>query len=306
MALQVRGRTLPFHVVPRGSDECLLVVATEAPTRLRVALETAFAVVPAIFAGRVPEDLRTRVAILLRPTWDHVEASEHWLLHDRLSARRIPWRGVSRYGDRLTQVGEGRHGRVVRITMTQRTSRRAANLGVRKDRASPILRRHGLPLPEQHVVTDADGAVAAALAIGPPVVVKRVDGRAGLDVHVGLADADAVRAAFAAIPRNAAAVVVERMLPGEDHRLLVIAGRLVAAARKEPPAVVGDGRSTIAELVARRNREPERLGSCAVLGPYPPMPEVIAHLAASGRTPASVPADGERVVVHRRGDLDIG
>ncbi len=140
-------------------------------------------------------------------------------------------------------------------------------------------------------MASAEDAWTAAREIGGPVVVKPRDGNHGRGVALNLRTREEVTAAFeAALPRGRG-VIVERYVPGVDHRLLVVGGKLAAAARWEPSHVLGDGRLRIDQLVARRNAEK---------GPAEPVALDPELLAEQGFEPGSVPPPGVRVMLGRR------
>ena len=129
----------------------------------------------------------------------------------------------------------------------------AWHIARQKPAAKQLMRELGLPTPDAHIVPPGDDPIPAARAIGWPCVVKPIDRGSGKGVATGLRNqADLLRAVQVArtFSRN---VMVEAHLPGDDHRLLVVDGRLVAAARRLPPTLEGDGRTRLHELVARFN-----------------------------------------------------
>jgi len=107
-------------------------------------------------------------------------------------------------------------------------------------------------------VRSADRAVRAAERLGYPVVTKPYDGNHGRGISIGLKNAEEVRAGFEAAAEHSNSVIVETYLQGEDHRLLVVNGELVAATRRTPGRVVGDGVHTVRELIDMVNQDPRR------------------------------------------------
>src|SRR5690606_1856389 len=116
----------------------------------------------------------------------------------------------------------------------------------------------GLPTPRHRRVRSAEGAVEAAERLGYPVVVKPMDLSHGRGVALDLKDADQVRDAYEKAYELSSAVLVEEYVTGNDHRVLVVGNDVVAVAERVPGHVVGDGESTIAELVRRVNADPRR------------------------------------------------
>ncbi|HSO34179.1 MAG TPA: cyanophycin synthetase, partial [Labilithrix sp.] len=171
-------------------------------------------------------------------------------------ARDIPWMRLNDYS--LVQLGHGKYQKRIQATVTSETRHISVEIASDKEETNRILGELGLPVPRQRVVRTAEAAAAAAERLGFPVVVKPLDANHGRGVSLDLKNGDEVRAAFEKAREHARSVVVENFLAGFDHRMLVIGGQLVAVAKRVPGHVVGDGKSTIAELVAIVNSDPRR------------------------------------------------
>ncbi|CAN5923498.1 cyanophycin synthetase [soil metagenome] len=171
-------------------------------------------------------------------------------------ARDIPWMRLNDYS--LVQLGHGKYQKRIQATVTSETRHISVEIASDKEETNRILGELGLPVPRQRVVRTAEAAAAAAERLGFPVVVKPLDANHGRGVSLDLKNGDEVRAAFDKAREHARSVVVENFLAGFDHRMLVIGGQLVAVAKRVPGHVVGDGKSTIAELVAIVNSDPRR------------------------------------------------
>jgi len=129
----------------------------------------------------------------------------------------------------------------------------------RKDDCKAFLSTLGFPVPQGDIVVSVKEAIAAARKIGYPVAVKPVVGHKGIGVTADIQDAAELEFAFSravdAIPEGQTAdIIVEKSIAGVDFRLLCVNGRFVAATERRPASVVGDGRSTIADLIERENR----------------------------------------------------
>ena len=162
-------------------------------------------------------------------------------------------------------------------------------------------------MPKQLHVRDAEDAVEAAGYIGFPVVVKPVDGNHGRGVSVNLTTDAEVADAFEIAVDEGSGVIVESMILGDDHRLLVIDGKLVAAARRMPGHVVGDGRRTVAELVEIVNQDPRRGAGHENMLTRLELDEVAERmLAAKGYDKGSVPPEGEVVFLRKTANLSTG
>ena len=213
-------------------------------------------------------------------------------------ARGVPCDRMSR-GPDILRFGTGRWQQRCDLTTTTQTSMVHAHMTSNKPVSNPILRRMGVPVPRQVLATSADAAVAAAKTIGYPVVVKPWSGSGGYGVSANLVSESQVRQAYGRAARlRGAKVAVEEFLPGDDYRLLFIGGEYVAACRRNPPHVVGDGRSSVTELVHATNLNRDRSdGFWNTLHEYQIDKETIRVLEASGLRPDSVPVAGEKVTL---------
>ena len=170
--------------------------------------------------------------------------------------RSIPWIRLNRQS--LVQFGHGRYQQRIQATTTSRTSNIAVELAGDKEETNRILRDLGLPVPMQRLVRRQSDAVRAAQRIGFPVVLKPLAGNHGRGVSINLRTPEEVEVAFEKAREHGRNVIVESYIEGYDHRLLVVGGKLVAAAKRMPGHVVGDGVHTIEELVEIVNQDPRR------------------------------------------------
>ncbi|MCO4760706.1 MAG: cyanophycin synthetase [Myxococcales bacterium] len=171
-------------------------------------------------------------------------------------ARDIPWLRLNQYS--LVQFGHGKHQRRIQATITSETRHIGVSIASDKEETRQILHDLGLPVPEQMLVYGTGRAVRAARRIGYPVVVKPLDANHGRGVSIGMDSDEAVAAAFEQARKHSRGVLVESFLKGFDHRMLVINGELVAASKRVPGHVVGDGKQTIAQLIEEVNSDPRR------------------------------------------------
>jgi cyanophycin synthetase len=177
---------------------------------------------------------------------------------DEAASRDIPFLRLNEQS--LVQLGQGKYQQRIRATMTSMTSALAVDIAGDKRLTTQLLASAGLPVPRNEVVRTADEAVAAAKRIGYPVVTKPLDGNHGRGVGLGIHSERAVRTGFnrALKQSRGGRVVVEQMVSGNDYRLLVVGGRMVAVAERVPAHVVGDGEHTVGELLAIANADPRR------------------------------------------------
>ena len=223
------------------------------------------------------------------------------------AGRGIPWATLP--GSIYLRLGWGRHARVLRGSETTSTSSIASKLAHRKRLASPLLKAAGLPMASQKTVRRIEDAQAAARSIGFPVVIKPARGNMGRGVSVGVAEAG-VAAAFERAQAVSRDVLVEALIAGEEYRLLVVDRRFVAAARRRPAQIRGDGLRTVRELIARENARPEREailpGQMAALLPIELDAEAIALLGEQGLVADAVPGAGEVVLLRRESNVSRG
>jgi cyanophycin synthetase len=217
--------------------------------------------------------------------------------------RGIPWRRLQP-GRSLIQFGQGAKQRRIWTAETDRTGAIAEYIAQNKDLTRATLKMAGVPVPEGRTVSDPDDAWDAAEDIGIPVVVKPLDANHGRGVFIDLETKEQVTESYHQALKEGSAVMVEKFIPGSDHRLLVVGKNMVAASRGDPAVVVGDGKQTIIELVeSQLNSDPRRgdLETC----PWDKIdtvnwdPVILRDLQNQNYQPDSVPRDGERVMVAR-------
>ena len=159
----------------------------------------------------------------------------------------------------LVQLGYGAAMRRIWTAETDRTSAIAETISRDKDLTKLLLSSCGVPVPEGREVNSADDAWEAAEDIGLPVCLKPVDGNHGRGVFIDVKTREEITKAYAIAVDEGSGVLVERSIPGTEHRLLVVGGKLVAANRGDMILVKGDGTSTIRELIATQvNTDPRR------------------------------------------------
>jgi cyanophycin synthetase len=219
--------------------------------------------------------------------------------------RKIPVRRLN--SESLVQLGYGARQRRILAAQTDRTGAVAEAIAQDKQLTRSLLRAMGVPVPDGRPVSDAEDAWKAAQEIGVAVVVKPQYGSQGRGVATDLTTREQVMSAYTAAREESRYILVERFAPGADYRLLVVGDRVVAAARREPAQVVGDGRSSIRELVNEVNRDPRRGDDHATVLSKIKLDTVgLNVLAEQGFAPESVPAEGVLVLVRRNANLSTG
>ncbi len=224
---------------------------------------------------------------------------------DAAVARGIPYRRLTQGS--LIQFGWGSQQRRIQAAECDTTSAIAEGIAQDKELTKKLLHAAGVPVPLGRPVDSAEDAWAAAQALGSAVVVKPRDGNQGKGVTVNISTREQVEAAYHNAHQYRDDVMVERYLPGIDYRLLVVGRQLVAASRRDPPLVIGDGEHTVRALVDAVNTDPRRGDGHATALTKIRLDEIaVDRLREQGLTPDSVPALGQRVVLRNNANLSTG
>ena len=223
---------------------------------------------------------------------------------DSAVLRGIPYRRLT--DGSLVQFGWGSKQRRIQAAETDSTSAIAESIAQDKDLTKSLLIAAGVPVPVGKPAQNSAQAWAIAQEIGLPVVVKPQDGNQGKGVTVNIVSQEHFEVAYETAAYYGE-VMVERFLPGQDYRLLVVGNKLIAAARREPPLVVGDGVHTVQELVNLVNADPRRGdGHSTSLTKIKFDGIAIAHLTQQELQPESVPEKGRRVILRNNANLSTG
>lgn len=225
---------------------------------------------------------------------------------DAADERRIPSIRLSE--GNLVQLGHGINQRRIWTAESDQTSAIAESISRDKDLTKTLLQSCGVAIPEGRLVDSADDAWEAAEDIGLPVVVKPSDANHGRGVFIDLNTRAEVQTAYAAALEEGSSVLVERFIRGNEHRLLIVGGKLAAAARGEPIFVIGDGKSTVSQLIDVLNTDPRR----GDLEEHPLNPVILERepaarleLERQGLSAEAIPAAGRKVLLLRNGNVAI-
>ena len=266
--------------------------------------EEAVALVEAVVAER-PFDVEAVVARLkeLREA-DRLGPSTQSIV-DEAERRGIP---ALRLNDAsFVQLGYGARQRRIQATMTDRTSALGVEIADEKFRTKRLLEEAGIPVAEGTIVESLEEAARAAADIGYPVAVKPEVGNHGKGISAHVSGPAELEVAVASALRVHPEIIVEKTLEGRDFRVLVIDGRFVAAALREPAYVVGDGAASIRELIDRVNADPDRgIGHERVLTEI--IVDEMTHrlLTLAGYELDDVLAAGERLYLKTTANLSTG
>ena len=289
------------HTPERGVFQVIVEYTEEAVGRQ--AFEDAQALVAAAQQGGA-FDCEAVVARLRELDEDERLGPSTGAIVEAAAARGIPWRRLTQGS--LVQFGWGSRQRRIQAAEVDVTSAVAESIAQDKDLTKRLLHAAGVPVPMGRPAATTDDAWAVALDVGLPVVVKPQDGNQGKGVTVNITERSQLDEAFR-VAAEYGEVMVERFLPGHDFRLLVVGNQLVAAARREPPQVLGDDIHTVRELVDLVNLDPRR-GE----GHSTPLTKIrlddiaVARLTTQGMTPDSVPPKGQRIILRNNANLSTG
>lgn len=224
---------------------------------------------------------------------------------DAAKKRGIPYIRLNEYS--YVQLGQGKHQRKIEATLMDDTSALGVEIAADKDRTKTILSQSGVPVPKGEVISTWDEALRAAEKIGYPVVLKPLDGNHGRDVILNIKNKEELQAAFELLKDKKEALVIENYLKGNDYRLLVVGGKLIAAAKRIPPFVVGDGEKTVQQLIEALNADPDRgHGHEKRLTKVTIDDETMRLLDIQKHTLQSVPEAGEEVQLKATANISTG
>ena len=272
----------------------------------RVALETGRELILAAVEDR-PFDVATRVEALRDMAERKLLGPSTASIVEAATAkdRRIPAIRLLADGN-LVQLGYGKKSRRIWTAETDQTSAIAETISRDKDLTKSLLQSCGVPIPEGRMVDSPADAWEAAEDIGVPVVVKPCDGNHGRGVFTNLMSREEVEAAYPAALKEGSGVIVERYIRGSEHRLLIVGNKMVAAARGETVSVIGDGHSTLNELIDLQVNSDPRRGAAeefpldvVILSEHP---VALLEIRRQGFEPDAIPAAGREVLIIRTGN----
>lgn len=205
----------------------------------------------------------------------------------------------------LVQFGYGAKQRRIWTAETDQTSAIAETISRDKDLTKSLLEACGVPIPQGRAVDSAADAWDAAQDIGLPVVVKPLDGNHGRGVFINLETKQEIEAAYEVAVDEGSGVLVERFIRGNEHRLLIVGGKLAAAAKGQTASVIGDGKQTVTELIASQiNSDPRRgRGEEQPLNPIRIDSAARLELKRQGFEANSIIPAGREVLIQRNGNV---
>ena len=226
---------------------------------------------------------------------------------DEAVKRGIPFFRLNRGS--LVQLGYGKNQERIRATMTGQTGSLAVDFAQDKWETKSLLENHGIPVPKGIETSRYKSAKAAIKRIGYPLVVKPSDGNHGRGITVGVNNEEHFEIAYEAALKQSknGYVIIEQMLAGADFRFLVINGTLVAAAKRIPAHVRGNGKLSIQQLIHKENENPLRgYGHENVLTEIDVDSQTERLIADAGYTLDSVLDKGEILYLKTTANLSTG
>ncbi|WP_417858209.1 cyanophycin synthetase [Xanthomarina gelatinilytica] len=177
---------------------------------------------------------------------------------EEAESRGIPWIRLNKYS--LCQLGYGANQKRIQATVTSETSSIGVELACDKEDTKYLLEQAEVEVPKGDIIRRERSLEEACRYVGFPLVIKPVDGNHGRGITVDIQNYEEALEAFrhAKESSRSGAIIVEKFIKGDDYRLLVINNKLVAAAKRTPAHVIGDGKSTVQELIDEVNKDPRR------------------------------------------------
>ncbi|MFN0190092.1 MAG: cyanophycin synthetase [Bacteroidia bacterium] len=172
------------------------------------------------------------------------------------AARGIPWIRLNRHS--LVMLGYGKNQKRIQATVTSNTGSIAVEIACDKEETKNLLEAANISVPKGRIIYDEEDLDRAIDSIGYPMVIKPVNGNHGRGATINIRSREEAVDALAAAKKISRAVICEKFITGFDHRVLVIDYKFVAAAKRTPALVIGDGKSRIMALIDAVNKDPRR------------------------------------------------
>ncbi len=220
-------------------------------------------------------------------------------------ARNIPWIRLGR--NSLVQLGYGVNQQRFQATITGKTSSIAVDIACNKETTKKMLEDAAIPVPSGGLVVDEEDLEYVIRKIGYPIVIKPLDGNHGRGQSINVKDWEVAKVGLEHAQKVSRKVIVEKYVTGFDFRILVINHKMVAAARRVPANVVGDGVLNIQQLIDKENLNPKRgYGHENVLTEILVDKDTNELLAKLGYSLETIPQNGEIVYLKSTANLSTG
>lgn len=221
----------------------------------RFAAKAAVRIAEALIAGQ-PYDLDSDIQEMreLRET-ERLGPSTGSIV-DEAASRGIPWIRLNKYS--LCQLGYGRNQKRIQATVTSQTSSIGVEIACDKEDTKNLLQQAEVPVPKGDIIRTERGLKEVVDSLGYPLVIKPINGNHGRGITTNIMTWESALEAFELAKKVSQSVIVEQYITGEDYRILVIDYQMVAAARRTPARVIGNGKDTIQQLIDQVNADPKR------------------------------------------------
>lgn len=221
----------------------------------RFAAKAAVRIAEALIAGQ-PYDLDSDIQEMreLRET-ERLGPSTGSIV-DEAASRGIPWIRLNKYS--LCQLGYGRNQKRIQATVTSQTSSIGVEIACDKEDTKNLLQQAEVPVPKGDIIRTERGLKEVVDSLGYPLVIKPINGNHGRGITTNIMTWESALEAFELAKKVSQSVIVEQYITGEDYRILVIDYQMVAAARRTPARVIGNGKDSIQQLIDQVNADPKR------------------------------------------------
>lgn len=224
---------------------------------------------------------------------------------EEAQSRNIPWIRLNKYS--LVQLGYGANQKRIQATVTSETSSIGVELACDKEDTKYLLEQAEVDVPRGDIITRESSLEESCKYVGYPLVIKPIDGNHGRGITVDIQNYEDALVAYHAAKEVSRRIIIEKYITGEDHRLLVINNKLVAAAKRTPAHVVGDGKSTVEQLIDEVNRDPRRgYGHENVLTQITINELTKTIIKDAGYTLKSILPNGETLILKDTANLSTG
>ena len=264
----------------------------------------AVTLVEALAAG-LPFDLPLHIQKLKEIRENYMLGPSTHSIVDEAVSRGIPMMRLNQYS--LVQLGYGVYQKRIQATISSHTSSIAVDIACDKETTKNLLDNVGIPVPYGHLVETVEDALEKGRQLGFPLVVKPIDASQGRGMTVNVTDEESLKSAFEKAQNLSREVIVEEYVEGDDYRILVINNHFVAASRRMPAHVIGDGKKTIQQLVDEVNADPQRgFGHENVLTKITIDEMTESILSSKGLTANSILEEGRLLYLKTTANLSTG
>ncbi|WP_396211897.1 cyanophycin synthetase [Flavobacterium sp.] len=283
-----------YNVVFSYTEENVGLYAAEASVRIAEALIEGTDYNPEVDIQKMRE---IREQVRLGPSTGSIV--------EEAVARDIPW--IRLGTNSLVQLGYGVNQMRFQATITCKTSSIAVDIACNKEQTKKMLHAASIPVASGGICVDEEDLEAVVNKIGYPIVLKPLDGNHGKGASINVKTWEEAVEGLAYAKKYSHRVIVEKFITGYDFRVLIIDNKLVAAAKREPAHVKGDGKQNIQQLIDETNLDPKRgYGHENVLTQIDVDRDTTDLLEKLGYTLETVPRKDEVVYLKSTANLSTG